>query len=77
MFTSTLKDEGFELNPYEKCVANKIIDEEQCTLAWHVYDVLASHKKKKVLKYISDLMQKEYGEMKITEPKEMNMIFLE
>jgi len=74
MFTGTLKDEGFELNPYDKCAANKIIDEEQCTLAWHVDDVLASHKKEKVLKYISDLMQKEYGEVKITEGNEHDFL---
>ena len=38
LFTTILKDDGFDLNPYDKCVANKIIDGKQCTVAWHVDD---------------------------------------
>jgi hypothetical protein len=26
---------GFELNPYDKCVVNKMIDGKQCTIIWH------------------------------------------
>ena len=32
LFSSTLKDMGFKLNPYDECVANKIIDGKQCTI---------------------------------------------
>jgi hypothetical protein len=33
--TGLLVDEmGFELNPYDSCVANKIIDGKQCTILW-------------------------------------------
>ena len=33
LFSTTLKDMGFELNPYDECVANKTIDGKQCTIA--------------------------------------------
>ena len=32
----SLTDWGFELNPYEWCCANKIIDGKHCTIVWHV-----------------------------------------
>ena len=48
-FVKDIKAEGFELNPYDPCVANKIVDGKQLTLTWHVDDVKASHVKKKVI----------------------------
>ena len=69
MFTTKLKKEGFELNPYDKCVASN-----QCTIAWHVNDCIVSHMDKKVLTDIANIMQSEYGEMKITEGKEHDFL---
>ena len=34
---------GFEINPYDPCVANKIINGKQMTIVWHVDDLLVSH----------------------------------
>jgi hypothetical protein len=34
---------GFEINPYDWCVANKMIDGKQCTILWHVDDLKISH----------------------------------
>jgi hypothetical protein len=39
-----LTSQGFELNPYDTCVANKIIAGEQLTLIWHVDDIKMFHK---------------------------------
>jgi hypothetical protein len=35
LFSSTLQDMGFEVNPYNACVANKITGSE-CTIVWYV-----------------------------------------
>ena len=43
LFTGTLQEMGFELNPYDTCVANKVIDGKQCTIAWYVDDNKISH----------------------------------
>ncbi len=32
LFSSTLQGMGFELNPYDACVTNKVIDGKQCTI---------------------------------------------
>ena len=60
-FTATLTTLGFEINPYNGCVANKTINGSQCTLAWHVDDIKASHKDPKVADWIIETLKKEYG----------------
>ncbi len=34
---------GFVLNPYDPCAANKMIDNHQMTICWHVNDLLLGH----------------------------------
>jgi len=42
--SSFLVDElGFRINPYDSCVANKVINGKQCTIGWHVDDLKISH----------------------------------
>jgi hypothetical protein len=36
--STQLKEWGFEINPYDFCVANKMINGKQCTIVWHVDD---------------------------------------
>jgi hypothetical protein len=38
-----LEMEGYELNPYDPCVANKIVAGTQFTVTWHVDDLKLSH----------------------------------
>ena len=48
-----LKEMGFEINPYDPCVANKIVDEMQMTVRWHVDDLMISHVSQcKILKFV-------------------------
>ena len=39
-----LEDSGFEVNPYNPCVANKTVRGSQMTVVWHVDDMKISHK---------------------------------
>jgi len=34
LFTNTLKEAGFVLNPYDACVANRTVNGKQCTIVW-------------------------------------------
>ena len=70
LFTEKLNDEGFELNPCDKCVANKVIDGKQCAIAWHVDDCLAMHEDQGVLDKIGDMMNDRFGETKINKGNE-------
>jgi hypothetical protein len=42
-------DIGFIINPYDPCVANKIIECKQMTICFHVDDCKLSYRKKKVI----------------------------
>ena len=43
---SDLENMGFEVNPYDPCVANKMVNGHQMTVCWHVDDIKVSHKDK-------------------------------
>ena len=38
-----LEQDGFKLNKYDPCVANKTIDADQCTVLWYINDSKISH----------------------------------
>jgi hypothetical protein len=50
---------GFVINPYDWCVANKIIDGKQCTILWHVDDLKISHVSRDTLTSIIELIDAE------------------
>ena len=52
---------GFTVNPYDWCVANKMIDGKQCTIGWYVDDLKISHVSKGVTEYILRELQKRWG----------------
>jgi hypothetical protein len=56
---------GFMVNKYDKCVANKIINGNQCTICWHVDDLKMSHVEAAVLKEIVDKLDEKYGSEKV------------
>ena len=49
-----LKEEGFKINPYDPCVANKMVEGKQLTVTWHVDDLKVSHQSKQV---VDDFLQ--------------------
>ena len=56
-----LEDTGFKVNPYDPCVANKIVDGSQMTICWHVDDLKVSHKDEDVVTAFAVLMGKRFG----------------
>ena len=50
LFADTLKDESFTVNPYNNCIANKIINGHQFTICWYVDDIKLSHKDESEIK---------------------------
>ena len=55
--------DGFEINPYDTCVANKIVNGKQCTVVWHVDDLKISHVEKSVVEDVVKNLEATYGEM--------------
>lgn len=75
MFYSYLKEIGFELNPYDSCVANKIINGKQCTIAWYVDDMKISHGvDPAVVTEVIEQIEQRFGKMTVTRGKEHNFL---
>lgn len=66
MFHSHLKEIGFELNPYDPCIANKIIEGTQCTIAWYVDDTKISHVNPEVVTQVIGQIEERFGKMTVT-----------
>ena len=69
LFAKSLQTLGFEINPYDKCVANKYINGKQCTIVWYVDDVKVSHAEKTVVDGVIVNIEKYFGPMKVSREK--------
>ena len=61
LFSTTLTDMGFTINPYDKCMANKTIEDTQCTVCWYVDDNKVSHVNDQVNTLVADAVEKNSG----------------
>jgi hypothetical protein len=57
-----LKSQGFELNPYDPCVANKMINGKRFTLTWNVDEIKMSHDDHKWVTRVIDWLKGIYGD---------------
>ena len=39
---------GFQVNPYDVCEANRLVNDTQYTVVWHVDNIKSSHMQPKV-----------------------------
>ena len=56
---------GYTINPYDPCVANKMINGKQHTVAWHVDDLKSSHVEPKVNDEFAKWVDNKYGDDEI------------
>ena len=59
-FVKSLTDVGFVINPYDPCIANKMIDGDQMTICFHVDDCKLSHRKRQVMDRMIKYLRREY-----------------
>ena len=72
-FKNKLEKIGFKLNPYDPCVANKIIDGNQCTICWYVNDNKISHIDSKVVQIIKEI-EDDFGKMTVKRGKKHTFV---
>ena len=58
---SDLEDMGFEINLYDLCVANKMVNGHQMTICWHVDDLKVSHKDENAVPALAEKLADIYG----------------
>jgi hypothetical protein len=56
----SLTKQGYKINPYDGCVANKVIKGKQITICFHVDDCKISHESSKVIDDTIDWLRSEY-----------------
>ena len=66
MLSDAIKTMGFELNPYDPCVANAMINGAQCTIAWYVDDLIITHKDNDVVEGIVNQLEAKFGKMNVS-----------
>jgi len=66
LYSTTLKEIGFELNPYDLCVANTTIKGKQCTICWYVDDNKISHEDQEVVDSVIKKIETKFGSMSKT-----------
>jgi hypothetical protein len=59
-FVKSLTGVGFIINPYDPCVANKIIEGKQMTICFHMDDCKLIHHKKTVMDTMIEYLLEEY-----------------
>jgi hypothetical protein len=70
--SESLRMQGFTINPYDWCIANKMVNGKQCTIVWHVDDLKISHRESRVVDGIIAALKEEYekvGKMTICRGK--------
>ena len=55
-----LEEWGFEMNPYDECVFNKMVDRAQCTILYHVDDLKISHRDQSVIDNMAATINKAF-----------------
>jgi Reverse transcriptase (RNA-dependent DNA polymerase) len=63
LLSQELKNMGFEVNPYDVCVMNKMINGKQCTILWHVDDLKISHVEAEVVTEIISKIEAIFGSL--------------
>jgi hypothetical protein len=61
-FVGDIESQGFELNPYDPCVANKMINHKQFTMVWHVDKIKMSHDEEEEVTRMIKWLKSIYGE---------------
>ena len=61
--TKALLSYIFELNPYNLCVVNKMVNSEQLNICWHVDDLKSSHMDPKVNDELLQWIQDTFGQL--------------
>ena len=63
LFSSTIKQHGFKINPNDRCVANKSVNGKQCTIAFDLNDNKISHVEHEVVTSVIDIIKEYFSDL--------------
>ena len=53
----------FKMNPYDACVWNKMVNDKQFTILFHIDDLMLGHLCPNIVTFYIQKLQKEYGSL--------------
>ena len=59
-FVTNISRIGFIINPYDPCVMNKTVKDNQLTIVWHIDDLKVSHHNAYIVMHMACWLQKTY-----------------
>ena len=68
-FRKDIESIGFNVNPYDPCVANRMVNNKQQTVCWHVDDLKSSHEDSTVNDKFLEWLEMKYGDEDIGKVK--------
>ena len=74
LYSEKLQQMGFKINQYEKCIANKVINGKQCTMAWYVDDNKVSHEDPEVVTQVIDEIESYWQGLTVHRGKKLTFL---
>ena len=74
--TNDLTGQGYTVNPYDWCVANKTINGKQHTIGWHVDDFIMTHEDPAVNDSLIYWFQSKYGKLSPLTVQRLSLIHI-
>ena len=66
LYSEKLMKKVFELNPYDRCVANKMVNGKHCTYVWYLDNNKLLHVEEKLVEDLTNYLKKHFGELVVT-----------
>jgi hypothetical protein len=72
-FPKDLEEIGFKINPYDPCVANRMINGKQHTVTWHIDNCKLSHINSKVNNEFLSWLKSKYAMTRLAKSKQLEV----
>ena len=77
LYVTVLLKDGFELNEYDKCVANKVINGKQCTIGWYVDDNIIGHVEDEVVDEVIEKIESKFPGLVVQKGRKLDFLGME
>ena len=74
IYCQTLKPQGFLINPYDRCIANSTIRDQQCTISWYFDNNEVSHIDEEVNKEVIETIAEHFGSLTVSRGKKQKFL---
>lgn len=74
LYSTVLKEEGFETNKIDKCIVQKYIDGKPCTIGWYVDDNIVRHMNTEVITGLLSKIETKFPGLTIQRGKKLDLM---